>query len=78
MNSDIQAQWCSKTYEYAAALNAFVERGLREGWENAGDEPKDTGLEQFASAVIDAVREANRLGDIENIKECRNIMEKLL
>ena len=33
-----QEEWHAKTLEYVTAVNAFVEKGLREGWENAGEE----------------------------------------
>lgn len=54
---------------YAKRVNAFVERGLREGWDKAGDEPKDPELDDLAQAAIAAVRQANASGEFDALRE---------
>lgn len=38
-----QQRWQTGALEYVNQTNAFVERGLRWGWDEAGDEPKCNG-----------------------------------
>ncbi|MCG8403930.1 MAG: hypothetical protein MI923_01905 [Phycisphaerales bacterium] len=64
-----QEEWHAKTLEYVTAVNAFVEKGLREGWENAGEEPGEPGRGPFVGAAIDAVRKANTNGELSNLRE---------
>ena len=64
-----QEEWCSKTLDYAASINAFVEKGLRDGWDNVGEEPSDPGRDHLAEAVISAVRQANIDGELAHLRE---------
>jgi WD40 repeat protein len=65
----LQDEWRQKTYAYAAAVNEFLVKGLRDGWDTAGEEPEDPGREHLAATVVDALRDANRTGDLEGLKE---------
>ena len=66
--NELSEQWREASESYVSALNAFVERGQREGWENVKDEdePKDT-RQPLASAVLNAIRKANEAGDVEKL-----------
>jgi hypothetical protein len=67
---ELSLHWRQESERYASAINAFVARGLKEGWENvnAKDEPKDT-RQPMAQAVLNAVRRANHLGSLERLRE---------
>ncbi len=67
--SSIDKEWRDKTYAYAEAINRFVQKGLRDGWDNAGEAPHDADLEKLASKAIDAVRQANLSGNIKNLRD---------
>jgi hypothetical protein len=62
-------EWQRKVYKYTSAVNAFVERGLREGWEKAGAEPKAPSLKRLVPLALDAVRKANRTGKLEKLRD---------
>ena len=64
-----QEEWRRKTLQYVESVNAFVEKGLRDGWENAGTEPEDLGREHLAQDVVSAIREANATRRIESLRE---------
>lgn len=64
-----QSKWKKKTLKYVELVNAFVERGHREGWENMGDEPKDPGREHLAADALEAVRKANAGGNLDELRE---------
>jgi hypothetical protein len=64
-----QEEWNRKTLEYVAAINAFVEIGLRDGWDNAGVEPTDPGLDHLAEDAISSVRQANADGQLIQLRE---------
>ncbi|EKU99859.1 hypothetical protein Lepto7375DRAFT_1940 [Leptolyngbya sp. PCC 7375] len=64
-----QAEWRTKTLQYVAAINAFVEVGLRDGWDQAGEEPEVPDREHLANAAIDAVRQANQTGNLVRLRE---------
>jgi len=68
-NRSKQEEWRSKTFEYVDSVNSFVARGLRDGWENAGEEPKDPGRDHLVGDVIAAIREANRSGQLDSLRE---------
>lgn len=55
----LQEEWKNKTIDYAKKVNAFVARGLRDGWENVGPEPEDMGREKLVPYLIEAIRKAN-------------------
>ncbi len=65
---DVQKEWHSKTLKYVKAVNDYVEKGRRLGWENAGKEPEDSGSKDLIYMVLDAVREANEKGDFKNFR----------
>lgn len=58
----IAAAWREQTHSYAQAVNDFVLRGRREGWESAGGEPSDPRTPELAAQVLAAVRRANEEG----------------
>lgn len=63
-----QQEWRKKTIQYVESVNNFVERGLAQGWENAGDEPTDPGRDHLAVAAISAVRKANSVGQVDSLR----------
>lgn len=66
---ELSRRWRDESKQYVSAINDFVRRGLKEGWENIDDEePKDT-RQPMAEAVIEAVRRANQAGDIDDLHE---------
>ncbi|MEG4963643.1 MULTISPECIES: hypothetical protein [unclassified Microcoleus] len=69
IENSAQEEWRSKTLAYAAAVNSFVEKGLREGWEKASEEPVDPGRNHLANTVIGAVRQANANGELSDLRE---------
>lgn len=58
----IAAAWREQTHSYAQAVNDFVSRGRREGWESAGGEPTDPRSPELAAQVLALVRRANEEG----------------
>lgn len=65
---DPQQEWKRKTLEYVGSINAFVERGLRDGWEDVGLEPADPGRDHLADSALDAVRTANEKGRLHQLR----------
>lgn len=63
------ARWRDQTYEYVAAVNAFVERGTRDGWDEAGPEPEDPRTSEQGAAIAEIVRRANEAGAWREIRE---------
>ncbi|MAC28627.1 MAG: hypothetical protein CMH59_19465 [Myxococcales bacterium] len=68
-HADTLARWREETTRYVDAINAFVEKGTREGWEAAGPEPEDGRDEALGRAVVDVVREANRAGAWRELRQ---------
>jgi len=61
--------WCEESERYVSAINDYVSRGIREGWENVKEqEPQDT-RGPMAGAVLDAVRRANQSGRTDGLHE---------
>lgn len=58
----IAAAWREQTHSYAQAVNDFVSRGRREGWESVGGEPSDPRTPELAAKVLALVRRANDEG----------------
>jgi hypothetical protein len=58
----IAAAWREQTHSYARAVNDFVSRGRREGWESVGGEPGDPRAPELAAQVLTLVRRANEDG----------------
>ncbi len=69
IDNSAQEEWRNKTLAYVAAVNSFVEKGLREGWEKAGEEPVEPGRSHLANTVMDAVRKANANGELTALRE---------
>jgi len=67
-DAQLSERWRRASLHYAAAVNAYVARGLSEGWSNIGPEPED-GRAQLAEAVLEAVRRANRVGHTATLRE---------
>lgn len=68
MNEEVLSEaWRASSLRYVKALNEFIARGRRDGWDNAGPEPKDD-RGQIALAVIEAVRNANRAGSHRHLR----------
>ncbi|UXY52138.1 hypothetical protein [Pseudomonas tohonis] len=65
---DASQRWQRQTIAYARAINAYVEKGLREGWDNVGDEPSSAGREKLVPALLEALREANRNGRLDGLQ----------
>lgn len=66
--AQLSERWREASLHYVTAVNAYVERGLSEGWENIGPEPEDN-REHLAEDVLNAVRRANRSGDTAALRE---------
>jgi hypothetical protein len=66
--TQLSKKWREASLHYVAAVNTYVARGLSEGWENIGPEPKDE-RGHLAEEVLNAVRRANRGGDITALRE---------
>ncbi len=64
----LSARWREASLRYVSAVNALVQRGLRDGWENVGPEPEDD-RQYFADDVLAVVRRANATGDIASLRE---------
>lgn len=67
--SDQQKEWREKTLAYAKAINDYVEKGTKDGWENAGDEPSSAGRDHLVPDLLVVLREANRLGKTDLFRE---------
>ena len=65
---DASQHWQRQTIAYARAINAYIEKGLREGWDNVGDEPSSAGREKLVPALLEALREANRSGRLDGLQ----------
>ena len=57
------AEWRAQTHAYVEAINRFVERGTRDGWDEAGPEPKDERTEELGARIAEVVRLANEAGE---------------
>jgi hypothetical protein len=73
-----QKNWQTKALTYAASVNAYVEKGMRDGWKKAGKEPQDKSNIKLAQAALKAVREANKRGNTDALKELWPPMHHLL
>lgn len=62
-------EWRRQVLEYASDVNAYVARGLTEGWEAAGSEPVAPALADALPTVLAALREANARGDWAAFRE---------
>jgi uncharacterized protein (DUF2267 family) len=66
--AEVSAQWCEASRRYVSAINAHVERVLRDGAERAGPEPRDD-REHLAEAVLAVVRRANASGETASLRQ---------
>lgn len=57
-----QQQWKNQVLGYAEAINAFVERGLRDGWDNVGEEPQMAPTEHLLGPLRQALQAINAPG----------------
>lgn len=64
-----QEKWREATIEYAAEVNAYIERGAREGWENAGEPPTESEREAIADQAVAAIRAANESGKLAELRD---------
>jgi len=64
-----QQEWQRKTRGYAAAVNNFVEKGLRDGWDNAGAEPAPSGREHLVSDLLKALKRNSKKSPPQSIAE---------
>lgn len=55
-------EWRQKTGAYVEAINAFVAKGLTEGWEAAGEQPRDPRDEALGAKVAAVASAANEAG----------------
>lgn len=60
--------WTAQTLRYVEEVNAFVAKGLQDGWDAAGPEPDDVRTEALAAQVVDVVREANAAGQWQQLR----------
>jgi hypothetical protein len=66
--AQLSEQWRKASLEYVTAVNAYVARGLSEGWKNIGPEPKDNRA-HLAEDVLTAVRHANQTGNTGALRD---------
>ncbi|MCY2965859.1 MAG: hypothetical protein NT069_19880 [Planctomycetota bacterium] len=69
---ELSRTWKQEGLRHANVVNDYVRRGLTEGWESVADVPRET-LEDnrgpLAQAVMQIVREANRRGETDGLRE---------
>lgn len=58
----LSREWTDKTRDYVRDINAFVARGLADGFDEAGEQPSDPRTPELGAQVVDVVREANAAG----------------
>jgi anti-anti-sigma factor len=64
---ELSERWRKESLDYVAAMNACLLRGMQSGWDKAGQPPKET-RRLLAGRVIDAVREANKMGELTDLR----------
>jgi len=65
---ELSKRWRKESLEYVAATNEHVRRGMQTGWDQAGQPPQEK-RQLLARRVIDAVREANKTGELADLRE---------
>jgi len=65
---ELSALWRERSLEYVAAISECVLRGMRNGEDQAGEPPRET-RQPLAGRVIDAVREANKTGELADLRK---------
>jgi len=58
-----QQAWKQKTLNYVTHINAFVETGLRDGWDNVGKEPQQPDLKAYVNNVLVELRKNQTIQD---------------
>lgn len=61
--TDKQQQWQTQAIEFAQKINAYVAKGMSEGWDNVGEQPNSPQLDEALPALLGALRKANQ-GDV--------------
>ena len=64
-----QEEWRRKTFEYAENVNAFVEKGLRDGWDSVGEEPNSSGRDHLVSDLLKALKRNAKQDPTKSISE---------
>ncbi|HZL91111.1 MAG TPA: hypothetical protein VFB96_22280 [Pirellulaceae bacterium] len=67
-DDELSRIWREESLRYVSAINAYVARGLKDGWEKAGRQPEDT-RSRLACAVIAVVRRANQKGTPKALRD---------
>src|SRR5687767_3021621 len=67
---ELSNRWRKESERYVSAVNAYVARGQKEGWDkiSAEEEPKET-RQPLAHAVLDAVRRANKGTSLDDLRD---------
>jgi hypothetical protein len=65
---ELSRRWREESLKYVTGVNEFVLRSMKVGPEKAGQPPEET-RQPLAKRVIDAVREANRTGELADLRE---------
>ena len=65
---EFQLEWKNKTIEYAKSVNAFVEKGLKKGWDNAGPAPSNIEREHLVPYLLKAIKNANQTGKLRQLR----------
>ncbi len=60
--SAAQQAWKQHVLDYAAAINRYVEKGLRDGWDQCGEEPQMAPTEHLLASWRQALEAINRPG----------------
>jgi hypothetical protein len=66
--TELSERWREASRSYVTLVNAYVKRGLTNGWDKAGSEPQDR-RRSMAADVLAAVRHANMNGDVAALRE---------
>lgn len=64
-----QEKWKEETITYAKAINNFIEVGLRDGWDKAGEEPSSEGREKIVPELMEAIRSANQSNTLDALRD---------
>ena len=62
-------EWRRKTLAYTDAVNAFVEKGTRDGWENAGKEPDASGREHLVDTLLKALKKNQTTASFKSLRD---------
>ena len=65
---ELSKRWRKESLAYVAGMNEYVRRGMQRGWDQAGEPPKES-RQLLAPRVIDIVREANKIGELADLRE---------